>query len=428
MIHELKKVEHSAVEIKIALNKEEVAPIKEKIVAELAKVVEVPGFRKGNAPASKIEAEFKDRVEDEIVKEILKENLNNIVESEKVKPVSYVYDMKTSTENGFEINFKLDIYPEVTLGEYKGLTAEKESFEMNDEVLNKEIENILASRSKLEEAVEGYKAEMGDIVDLAFEGFVDGVAFDGGKADSYQLKLGTKSFIDTFEEQLVGYVAGQEGEVNVIFPAEYHVKDLAGKPAVFKVKINSIKRVVKPELTDELAKEFGFESVEDLKTKMTENIKTREENRVKNTYVGKLLQQIVANSKMDIPSSMVVREIENRLAEMEQQLSMQGMNLDQYFKMTGMTREQAFNQIAPMAHNKVQIDLVLAKIAEVEKLEISKEELDNKMEEIAKMYKMEKTQLQQELIKAGNLENFTTSLQNELLAEKTVDLIIKNAK
>ncbi len=428
MTHELKKAEHSVAEIKISLTKEELAPIKSKIVTELSKVVEIPGFRKGNAPLDKVEVAFKDRVVDGVVREILKEKFDKIVGEEKIKPVSSIYNVVTKMENGFEMDFKVDLYPEVTLGEYKGLTAERETFEMSDEILNKEIDNLLSSKAKLEDTTEGYKAEMGDVVDLAFEGFVDGVAFEGGKSNSYQLKLGTKSFIDSFEEQLVGYTTGQEGEVNVTFPAEYHVKELAGKPAVFKVKINSIKKFAKPELNDELAKEVGFESVVDLKTKITENIKNREEARIKNMFIGKLLQQVVANSKMEIPSSMVVREIENRMADMEQQLAMQGMNLEQYFKMTGMTREMMFNQIAPMAHNKVQIDLILAEIAKLEKVEISNEELEKKMEDVANMYRMTKEQLRQELIKAGNFDNFKASLENELRAEKAAEIVVNNAK
>ena len=158
-----------------------------------------------------------------------------------------------------EMTFKVDVYPEVTLGEYKGLEVEKESFQMTDDLLNKEIENMLNTKSKLEDAPEGHKAEVGNTVDLAFEGFVDGVPFEGGKADSHQLKLGSKMFIDTFEDQLVGYTVGQEGEVNVMFPAEYHADALAVKPATFKVKINSIKTLTKPELTEEFAKEAGFD-------------------------------------------------------------------------------------------------------------------------------------------------------------------------
>lgn len=428
MKHELKKIEHSAVEIKVTLAAEELSPIKSEVVKTLATKVEVPGFRKGHAPLNKVEAAFADAIKEEVVESVLKANFEKIVAEEKIAPVSFIYDLVADMKDTLELTFKVDVYPEVTLGEYKGLEVEKESFQMTDDLLNKEIENMLNAKSKLEDAPEGHKAEMGNTVDLAFEGFVDGVPFEGGKADSHQLKLGSKMFIDTFEDQLVGYTVGQEGEVNVTFPAEYHAEALAGKPATFKVKINSIKTLAKPELTEEFAKEAGFESVEDLKTKKTAEITAREEARIQNNFVGKLIQKVVANSKVDVPKSMVVREVENRMAEMNQQLAMQGMDLDQYLKMTGMTKEQAFNQIAPMAHNKVQVDLVLEAIAKAENLEVTAEELNAKVEEIAKMYGMTKEQLEAELNKNSNLDEFNHSLKTESLAQKAVEVIVNNAK
>ncbi len=428
MKHELKKIEHSAVEITLTLTAEELSPIKSEVIKTLATKVEVPGFRKGHAPLNKVEAAFADAIKEEVVDSILKANFEKIVAEEKIAPVSFIYDLVANMKDSLEITFKVDVYPEITLGEYKGLEVEKETFQMTDDLLDKEIENMLNAKSKLEDAPEGHKAEMGNTVDLAFEGFIDGVPFEGGKADSHQLKLGSKMFIDTFEDQLVGYTVGQEGEINVTFPAEYHAEALAGKPATFKVKINSIKTLAKPELTEEFAKEAGFESVEDLKAKKTAEITAREEARVQNNFVGKLIQKVVADSKVDVPKSMVVREVENRMAEMNQQLAMQGMDLDQYLKMTGMTKEQAFNQIAPMAHNKVQVDLVLEAIAKAENLEVTAEELNTKIEEIAKMYGMTKEQLEAELNKNSNLDEFNHSLKTESLAQKAVEVIVNNAK
>lgn len=428
MKHELKKIEHSAVEITLTLTAEELSPIKSEVIKTLATKVEVPGFRKGHAPLNKVEAAFADAIKEEVVDSVLKANFEKIVAEEKIAPVSFIYDLVANMKDSLEITFKVDVYPEITLGEYKGLEVEKETFQMTDDLLDKEIENMLNAKSKLEDAPEGHKAEMGNTVDLAFEGFIDGVPFEGGKADSHQLKLGSKMFIDTFEDQLVGYTVGQEGEINVTFPAEYHAEALAGKPATFKVKINSIKTLAKPELTEEFAKEAGFESVEDLKAKKTAEITAREEARVQNNFVGKLIQKVVADSKVDVPKSMVVREVENRMAEMNQQLAMQGMDLDQYLKMTGMTKEQAFNQIAPMAHNKVQVDLVLEAIAKAENLEVTAEELNTKVEEIAKMYGMTKEQLEAELNKNSNLDEFNHSLKTESLAQKAVEVIVNNAK
>ncbi|MEG0234662.1 trigger factor [Cetobacterium sp.] len=428
MKHELKKIEHSAVEITLTLTAEELSPIKSEVIKTLATKVEVPGFRKGHAPLNKVEAAFADAIKEEVVDSVLKANFEKIVAEEKIAPVSFIYDLVANMKDSLEITFKVDVYPEITLGEYKGLEVEKETFQMTDDLLDKEIENMLNAKSKLEDAAEGHKAEMGNTVDLAFEGFIDGVPFEGGKADSHQLKLGSKMFIDTFEDQLVGYTVGQEGEINVTFPAEYHAEALAGKPATFKVKINSIKTLAKPELTEEFAKEAGFESVEDLKAKKTAEITAREEARIQNNFVGKLIQKVVADSKVDVPKSMVVREVENRMAEMNQQLAMQGMDLDQYLKMTGMTKEQAFNQIAPMAHNKVLVDLVLEAVAKAENIEVSEEELNKRTEEIAKMYGMSVEQLNAELTKNSNLDEFKHSLKHEIVAQKAVEVIVNNAK
>lgn len=428
MKHELKKLEHSVVEVTLTLTNDEVSTIKKEVLAKIATEAEIPGFRKGHAPVDKVEAAFADKVKAEIVDRVLAANLNNIVTEEKLNLITLPYNVDVKTGEEFVITFFADVYPEVTLGNYKGVEVEKETFEMNDEVLNKEIEAMLEAKSTLVDAPEGHKAEMGNTVDLAFEGFIDGVAFEGGKADSHQLKLGSKMFIDTFEEQLVGYTVGQEGEVNVTFPKEYHAANLAGKPATFKVKINAIKLAQKPELNDEFAKNAGFESVEDLKTKKAEEIKSREEARVKNMFIGKLIQKIVSDSKMDIPKSMVFREVENRIFEMNEQLKMQGLTYEKYLSMVGLTQEQSFNQLAPMALNKIQVDLVLEAIAKAENISVSEEDMKARTEEIAKMYGMDSAKLEEELKKNSNLDNFNNSLRKELTAQKTVDFLVENAK
>ncbi|MGX6590788.1 trigger factor [Cetobacterium ceti] len=428
MNYEVKKIENSAVEIKLNLTAEELAPVKAEVLRKAAAEAEVPGFRKGKAPLDKVEAQYGDLVKEEVIEAVLKTNFDKIIADEKLQPVSYIYNLNSNMENGIELTFNIDLYPEVELGEYKGLSVEKETFEMSEELLNAEIETLLQSKAKLVDAPEGHKAAMGDTVDLAFEGFIDGVPFEGGKADSHSLKLGSKMFIDTFEDQLVGYVVGQEGEVNVSFPENYHQASLAGKPAVFKVKINAIKVLEKPELNDEFAKESGFESVEDLKAKKAEEVKSREEMRVKNEFTGKLIQQVVANSKVEVPKSMITREIEARLAEMDQQLSMQGMNLDTYLKMTGMTMEKVFNQMAPMAINKVTVDLILEAIAKAENIVLSEEEITEKTAEVAKMYGMTPETLVEELKKNNNFDNFTNSLKNEATLQKAIEVIVNTAK
>ncbi len=428
MKHEIKKLEKSAVEIVISLTKEEAAPLKKEILSNAQKTAEIPGFRKGHAPLDQIEAKYADGIKEELTDRVLKQYYPEVIKAEELKPVSPVYNVTAKEEEGFAVTFTVDVFPEVTLGEYKGVEIEKTVFEMTEDKLNEEIERMLNAKAELKDAEEGYKAQMGDTVDLAFEGFVDGVAFEGGKADSHQLKLGSKMFIDTFEDQLVGYTVGQEGEVNVTFPAEYHAANLAGKPAVFKVKINSIKVENKPELDDEFAKANGFESVEDMKNKKREEVAKRGEENAKHENRGKMLRKIADASVVEIPQSLIIREVEGRLAELEQQLSMQGMNLEQYFKMTGMTMDTVFAQLAPMSENKVKLDLILDKIAADEKLEVSEEEIKAKTEDVAKMYGMTSETLKEELDKTKRYNEFLNSLKMDLLMSKAIEFIEANAK
>jgi len=313
MNYEVKKLDNSAVEITVKVEGTEVSNAKKEAVKKISKDAEIPGFRKGHAPASAIESHYEGVIKEEITDAVLKAHYETILKDGQINPVDYIRttDVKLNGDQ-FEVTFVVDVFPEIKLGEYKGLEATKETFEMNEDIVNKEVEMMVSSKSSLEDAPEGHKAEMGDTLDLAFEGFVDGVAFEGGKSDSHMLKLGTKSFIDNFEEQLVGYEKGQEGEVKVTFPTEYNAENLAGKEATFKVKINGIKVTKTPELTDEFAKEAGFESVEDLKAKKTEEIQKREENRVEGEYRQALLNQVLANTEMTLPNSMIAREIKGK--------------------------------------------------------------------------------------------------------------------
>lgn len=375
MKHEIKNLEHSAVEIKICLTGEELSPLKTEVLTAVAAKAEVPGFRKGKAPLDKVEAQFKDAVKEELTEKVLQKYYEEVVKEGNITPISYIHNVKVEMNENYELTFQVDVYPTVELGEYKGLEVEKETFEMTEEKLNKEIEIMVNSKSKL---------------------------------------------VDT--------EAGQEGEVNVTFPEQYHATNLAGKPAVFKVKVNSIKTLVTPELNDELAKELGFESVEDLKAKKAEEVKAREEARIKNEYIGKLLDKVAATSKVDVPFSMIATEVKNRISEMEQQLSAQGIGMDMYLQMTGMDRAKLESQIAPMAAGKVKIDLILEAIAKAENIEVSEDEVTAKMTEVAKYYGMDLAKLEEELNKHKNYDNFKYTIKGECVMQKAIDLLVETAK
>lgn len=429
MKHLVTRKENSAVEVVMTLAAAELAPVKGKILKALAEKVEVPGFRKGKAPIDQVEKNYADAVKEELVEEVLKANYSSVLEAEQIKPVSYIYNVKAEQKGEeFELSFMVDEFPAITLGEYKGIEVERRTAEFKEETLEQEIEAMLAQKKTEVEAAPDYKAEMGDKVDLAFDGSIDGVPFEGGKADSHELVLGSKMFIDTFEEQLVGYTVGQEGEVNVKFPENYGHAPLAGKPAVFKVKINAIKKIVKPELNDELAKELGFESVEDLKVQKKAEIMVREEQAIKNETIGKIMHKIAEATKMDIPQSMVMGEVENKLKEMEQHLAMQGANLDMYLNMMGKKIDEVAKEMMPMAHAKVKADLILEEIARKEGLTVTEEDMAAKMTEIAAMYGMDVPALEAELKKNNSLENFKNNLNVDITLSKAVEFVYNNAK
>ena len=429
MKYEVKKLEKSAVEVKLFLAAGEVSPIVDKVVKHIAESAEVPGFRKGHAPKEAIIANYKEHVNEDVASAVINENFSEVVEKENLQPISYVRIKEIELKDDLVVTFDIDVYPEFTLGNYKGLEVEKKTFEMTDERLNQELESLVNSQTKLEEVADAeYQAALGDTVDLAFEGFIDGVPFPGGKADSHPLELGSKSFIDTFEDQLVGYKKGQEGEINVKFPEEYHAPEYAGKPATFKVKINAIKKLVKPELNDELAKTLGYESVADLKTKLSEDVVKRENDRIENEYVAALLDKVQEGTTVEVPVSLVQAEIENRMREFEYQLSMQGFKMDDYLKMMGGNRDLFAAQMAPAAEKKVKNDLILDKIAKENKFETTDAELTARMEEVAKMYGMEVPAMEEELKKHNNLENFKASLRYDIVMKKAIDEIVKNAK
>lgn len=428
MKYEIKKLEKSALEVTMTLTKEEYNPIERVVLTKAQKDVEIPGFRKGHAPLEQIKAKYAKETEDQICDEIIKKFFGEVIKNENLKPVSPLYNGNLKVGEEAILVVHVDIFPEFELGQYKGLEAEKVEFKMTDEKLENEIQNILKRKSTLTDYETGHKAQMGDTVELSFEGFIDGVPFEGGKADTHMLELGSHSFIDTFEDQLVGYEVGQEGEVNVTFPEQYHSKELAGKPAVFKVKVKAIKFDKIPELNDEFAKTLGYESVEDMKVKTREDIEKRETENAKNQYRAALLKKVVEGTNFEVPRSLVYREVEGRLAELEQQLRAQGMDLKSYLSMTGMTHETIFNQLAPMSESKVKMDIILDKIAETEKIEATEEEFNNKMEDIAKMYGMTAQALKEELVKNKNFENFEINVKNEIILNKAIDFIVANAK
>jgi len=421
----VKKLSETVYEVSATRSGEELKHLKKHVLVHF-KDAKVDGFRKGHVPADVLEKKFKKEIEGEILNHIISEEYRKTVEENDLSPIADIkLEKYENNEDNVEVVFTIPVLPEITLGDYKNVKVEKEALDVNDEKVNAEIEIMRSNAGKLKEVADDEAAKDKDVANINFEGFVDGEAFDGGKAEGFDLTLGSKSFIDTFEDQIIGHKKGDEFDVNVTFPEEYHAENLKGKPAVFKVKVNSIKRKEEAELNEDLAKELGYDSVEDLKAKTKENLIKREETRIENEYKGKVVDAVVDGVNFEIPEAIVEREIQFQINRFAQQLQMQGMSLNQYFEMTGQNIEKMRESIKESAEKSVKRDLVLNEIAKVEKVEATEEEVNAELDRTAIMYGMDREGLIAEVRKSGNYARFIDDIKYQIVNRKTVDLLAK---
>jgi len=421
----VKKLSETVYEVSATRSGEELKHLKKHVLVHF-KDAKVDGFRKGHVPADVLEKKFKKEIEGEILNHIISEEYRKAVEENNLSPIADIkLEKYEDNEDNVEVVFTIPVLPEITLGDYKSVKVEKEALDVNDEKVNAEIEIMRSNAGKLKEVADDEAAKDKDVANINFEGFVDGEAFDGGKAEGFDLTLGSKSFIDTFEDQIIGHKKGDEFDVNVTFPEEYHAENLKGKPAVFKVKVNSIKRKEEAELNEDLAKELGYDSVEDLKAKTKENLIKREETRIENEYKGKVVDAVVEGVNFEIPEAIVEREIQFQINRFAQQLQMQGMSLNQYFEMTGQNIEKMRESIKESAEKSVKRDLVLNEIAKVEKVEATEEEVNAELDRTAIMYGMDREGLIAEVRKSGNYARFIDDIKYQIVNRKTVDLLAK---
>ena len=421
----VKKLSETVYEVSATRSGEELKHLKKHVLVHF-KDAKVDGFRKGHVPADVLEKKFKKEIEGEILNHIISEEYRKAVEENNLSPIADIkLEKYEDNEDNVEVVFTIPVLPEITLGDYKSVKVEKEALDVNDEKVNAEIEIMRSNAGKLKEVADDEAAKDKDVANINFEGFVDGEAFDGGKAEGFDLTLGSKSFIDTFEDQIIGHKKGDEFDVNVTFPEEYHAENLKGKPAVFKIKLNSIKRKEEAELNEDLAKELGYDSVEDLKAKTKENLIKREETRIENEYKGKVVDAVVEGVNFEIPEAIVEREIQFQINRFAQQLQMQGMSLNQYFEMTGQNIEKMRESIKESAEKSVKRDLVLNEIAKVEKVEATEEEVNTELDRTALMYGMDREGLIAEVRKSGNYARFIDDIKYQIVNRKTVDLLAK---
>ena len=421
----VKKLSETVYEVSVTRNGEELKHLKEHVLVHF-KDAKVDGFRKGHVPVDVLEKKFKKEIEGEILNHIISEEYRKAVEENNLSPIADIkLEKYENNEDNVEVVFTIPVLPEINLGDYKSVKVEKEALDVNDEKVNAEIEIMRSNAGKLKEVADDEAAQNKDVTNINFEGFIDGEAFDVGKAEGFDLTLGSKSFIDTFEDQIIGHKKGDEFDVNVTFPEEYHAENLKGKPAVFKVKVNSIKRKEEAELNEDLAKELGYDSVEDLKAKTKENLIKREETRIENEYRGKVVDAVVDTVNFEIPEAVVEREIQFQINRFAQQLQMQGMSLNQYFEMTGQDIEKMRESIKESAEKSVKRDLVLTEIAKAENVQATEEEVNAELDRTALMYGMDREGLIAEVRKSGNYARFIDEIKYQIINRKTVDLLAK---
>lgn len=396
----------------------------DKAFKKVVKEINVPGFRKGKMPRQMFEQRFgTESLYQDALDFILPDAYANAVEEAGINPVDRPEIEIDTMEKNKPLVFtaKVTVKPEVQLGEYKGLEVSQSDAEVTDE----EIENQLKENQErfAELAVKEDEAIVeGDTAVIDFEGFVDGEAFEGGQGNDYSLEIGSNSFIPGFESQLVGAKSGEEKEVEVSFPEEYHAAELAGKAATFKVKINEVKSKELPELNDELAKEIDpeVEGLDALRAKMKETAAAEKKANADAQLRDELVQKAAGNATIDIPEAMIVSETDRMMSDFEQRLSQQGMNLELYFQFSGQDEAALREQMKGDAETRVRVSLVLEAIAVAENMEVSSEDIDAELDKMAAQFNMDKEQIKTAL-------GGTEMLENDIRMQNTVEFLVENA-
>ena len=396
-----------------------------KVYFKSAKYFNIPGFRKGKAPMQIVEKYYgKEIFYEDAFNEVAEEALEEAIKENKLEVVSRPDIDVTQIEKGKDLIFTavMQTKPEAELGKYKGIEIKKIEYNVTDEDINHELGHMQEHNSRLI-TIEDRPVEKGDIATIDFEGFVDGKAFEGGKAEGHDLEIGSNTFIPGFEDQVIGMKIDEEKDINVKFPEEYFSKELAGKDATFKVKVHEIKKKELPELDDEFAKDVSeFDTLKELKADIKEKQEKQNEERAKYETQDAVIKALCENVKVDIPSGMIEMEIDNMMKDIEQRLSYQGLKLDQYLQMMGKTMENARKEYEPQAIEGIKSRLALEAVVKAEKIEATDKEIEEKMKEMAKNYGKENDE---EFMKNENVINY---IKQGLESEKAIDFLVENAK
>lgn len=412
------KLEKSQGELLVTLQGEEWKSAQEKAFKKIAKKVEIPGFRKGSAPESLIRRQINpESVKFEAVQDVATDALFAGIEEHKLEMIAQPsLDIKEMTDDEVTLVFVVTVRPDVKLAEYKNLTIKKKEVEVKEKDVNARLKTMQERFAEL--VVKKGMVAKGDTAVIDFEGFKDGVAFEGGKGDNYPLEIGSNAFIPGFEDQLVGLKAGEEKDVEVTFPEDYQAEDLAGKPVVFKVKVNEVKKKKLPKLDDDFAKEVdieGVETLDQLKEHVTKELTDEKTQEVENAALDELMSKVVDKAEVEIPEVLVTDELDQMVNEFKSRLSQQGLTMELYSQFTGQDEAAVRDQMKVDAEKRVKMRLVLAEIAKAENLEVSEEELEAEYTSMSEMYGMKVADIKKAISE--------DSVKYDLLNRKAFDLV-----
>ena len=423
---QVENLDKNMVKLTIEVPAEELEKAIEAAYKKQKNQISVPGFRKGKVPRVMIEKMYGVGVfYEDAANTLMQQNYPSAVDESGVDIVSRPTVDVVQIEKGkpFIFTAEVAVKPEVTLGKYMGVTVTKIDTSVSEDEVNEALEQQRNNNARTI-SVTDRPVAVGDTAVIDFEGFVDGVAFEGGKGENHPLEIGSHTFSDTFEDQLVGKNAGDEVEVNVTFPEQYQAADLAGKPATFKVKINEIKTKELPELDDEFAQDVSeFDTLAEYKESLKKNLEEKKENEAKRTKEDEAVQKIIDKSKMDIPEAMIDTQCETMIEEFAQRIAQSGLSMDQYLQFSGLTVDGLKEQVRPEALSRIQASLVLEQIAKDENIEVSDEDVNAEIEKMAASYGMEADKLKEYM---GDAEK--DSMKKDLAINKAVELVMSNVK
>ena len=420
------KLEKSMMEVKVTFTKEEWKNAQTKALNKLAKNVRLDGFRNGKAPIQLVKAKIgKGAILEEAMNIILSDNYSAILSENEIVPVGQPsIAIDELTEEVLKVTLSAPVAPKVELGEYKGLEVKKGAVRVTKNEIEAEIKNQQAQFAELTIKEEG-TVENGDTAVIDFEGFKDGVAFEGGKGENHPLEIGSGSFIPGFEDQLIGMGIGEEKEIGVTFPEDYGSKELAGQYTTFKVKVHEIKTKVLPEIDDELAKDLnidGVETLEQLEVHTKEQIRARKQADVENKFNEDLFEAVIATTEVDVPEVMVQSEIDYMLREVEQNMAAQGLTFDLFQQITGKTVDVMREEMHEQAEKRVKFNLIVSAIAKAENIEVTEEEVEEEIANIASTYGKEVNEVK------AIFNGQTAQLKSDLANRKALELVKANLK